>query len=155
MHSGNFSANVSNNGRGSRCAGVVTFARAWRMKMNSFFLKNGIPRGIWRDTWSQDVLGYFGGVMNLLREPYEMMLHTVFPPGRNEGNLMGKLVFMKCLPCRGAMIYDQFHGSHFSLGAGFWQTLILRLAVLMEERGWLPPMTIVLIIAKNEAGSKG
>jgi hypothetical protein len=32
---------------------------------------------------------------------------------------MDKLPFMKGHRCRGARVYDQFYGSHFSLGAGF------------------------------------
>jgi hypothetical protein len=32
---------------------------------------------------------------------------------------MDKLLFMKCLRCRGAKVDDQFYGLHFSLGAGF------------------------------------
>jgi hypothetical protein len=40
--------------------------------------------------------------MSLLKEPYEMMFHTVFHPAGRD--LMDKLLFMKCLRFRGAMV---------------------------------------------------
>jgi hypothetical protein len=37
-------ASLSGSIRGRKDAGAATFAKAWSMKMNSFFLRNGIPR---------------------------------------------------------------------------------------------------------------
>ena len=45
------------------------------------------------------------GAMNLLKEPYEMIFHTVFHPAGMEGNVMDKLLLLKSCALRGARVY--------------------------------------------------
>jgi quinol monooxygenase YgiN len=43
------------------------------------------------------------GAMNLLKEPYKMIFHTVLHPAENGGDLMDKLI---------SLAYDRSYGSH-------------------------------------------
>ena len=48
--------------------------------MSSVFLRNGIPRRTLKSHLKSGRFKVLRGAMNLLKEPYEMMVHTVFHP---------------------------------------------------------------------------
>jgi len=55
----------------------ATFAGVWRMKMNPVFLKNWGTRENLNSHLKAERFRVIRGAMNLLREPYEMRVHTI------------------------------------------------------------------------------